>query len=83
MEMPFMSFREMDLGMLNAMVGRISFTGERGYEIWVQPDYLITLYDMLTEAGAEFGLRHFGGRALNSLRLEKSFGGFLAEFKPD
>ena len=81
--MPFMSFREMNLGMLIAMVGRVSFTGERGYEIWVRPDYLITLYDMLVSAGAEFGLKHFGGRALNSLRLEKSFGGFRAEFTPD
>ncbi|MBO6561780.1 MAG: FAD-dependent oxidoreductase [Nisaea sp.] len=81
--MPFMCFREMNIGLLHAMVGRLSFTGERGYEIWVRPDYLISLYDLLVEAGAEFGLRHFGGRALNSLRLEKSFGGFLREFTPD
>ena len=66
-----------------ALVGRISFTGEQGYEIWVEPDYLRALYMSLTEAGAEFGLRHFGARALDSLRHEKGFGGWTREFTPD
>jgi dimethylglycine dehydrogenase len=41
------------------------------------------LYEALLAAGADLGLRHFGGRALNSLRLEKSFGSWTREFTPD
>ncbi|WP_299625933.1 FAD-dependent oxidoreductase [Pelagibius sp.] len=79
---PFMAFRRMDLGMVPAWVGRISFTGDLGYEIWVSPDYMLRLYDQLTEAGADLGLRPFGLRALNALRLEKGFGTWAREYRP-
>ena len=36
---PFLSFRRMEVGMVPAYVGRISFTGDLGYEIWVTTDY--------------------------------------------
>jgi dimethylglycine dehydrogenase len=78
----FMDFRRMDLGLVPAMVGRISFTGDLGFEIWVAHEYLLTLYRMLREAGAEHGLALFGGRALNSLRLEKGFGTWAREYRP-
>ncbi|MBI3710584.1 MAG: GcvT family protein, partial [Proteobacteria bacterium] len=79
---PFLSFREMSLGVVPSKVGRISFTGDLGYEIWARADYQLALYDALLQAGADLGLRHFGGRALNSLRLEKSFGNWAREFRP-
>src|SRR5688500_17237965 len=41
--MPFMSFREMDLGLVPVKVGRLTFTGDLGYEIWCRCDYLLTL----------------------------------------
>ena len=79
---PFLSFRTMDLSMVQAMVGRVTFTGDLGYEVWVSMDNQRTLYDLLIEAGRDLGLRHFGARALNSLRLEKSFGTWAREFRP-
>lgn len=79
---PFMSFRQVDVGMVPALVGRVSFTGELGYEIWVAPEYQRALLDVLTQAGRKHGLRHFGGRALQSLRLEKSFGTWAREYRP-
>jgi dimethylglycine dehydrogenase len=79
---PFMSFRRLDVGMIPAYVGRISFTGELGYEFWVTSDYQRALYDLLKNAGREFGIRSFGGRALNSLRIEKSFGTWAREYRP-
>ena len=79
---PFMSFRRMNVGMVPAYVGRVSFTGELGYEIWVTTDYQRALYDLLTKAGRDHGLKHFGGRALNSLRVEKSFGTWAREYRP-
>jgi dimethylglycine dehydrogenase len=77
-----MSFRQIDVGMLPALIGRVSFTGELGYEIWVTSDYQRALFDLLTRAGATLGLRHFGGRALNAMRLEKSFGTWAREYRP-
>ena len=79
---PFMSFRRMDVGMVPALVGRVSFTGDLGYEIWVTTDYQRALYDLLKGAGRADGLRLIGGRALNSLRLEKSFGTWAREYRP-
>jgi len=79
---PFLSFARMDVGLVPALVGRVSFTGELGYELWVAPEYLRALYDLLHEAGESRGLRNFGGRALNALRLEKSFGNWAREFRP-
>ena len=79
---PFMSYRKMDLGMIPAHVGRISFTGDLGYEFWVSPDYHLALYTLLLEHGAQYGIRHVGMRALNSMRLEKSFGTWAREYRP-
>ena len=80
--LPFLSFRELEVAMLPARVGRISFTGELGYEIWVPADCQLALYEALVSAGADLGLAHFGARALNSLRLEKSFGNWAREYRP-
>jgi dimethylglycine dehydrogenase len=79
---PFMSFRQMDIGMIPALVGRMSFTGDLGYEIWVTSEYQRALYDLITAAGRPHGLKLFGGRALNSMRIEKSFGTWAREFRP-
>ncbi|MDQ3345516.1 MAG: FAD-dependent oxidoreductase, partial [Chloroflexota bacterium] len=80
--MRFMDFRPMDVGMIPARVGRLSYTGELGYELWVAPEYQRALFDLLHDAGAEFGLRLFGFRALMSLRLEKGFGTWFREYRP-
>ena len=79
----FFDVREMTIGMVPATVIRASYTGDLGYEIWVTPDYQVTLYEQLVEAGSDLGLRHFGSRALMSLRLEKGYGAFLREFRSD
>jgi dimethylglycine dehydrogenase len=79
---PFLSFRALDVGMIPAFVGRITFTGDLGYEIWVTTEYQRALYDLLAGAGSEHGLKLFGGRALNTMRIEKSFGTWAREYRP-
>jgi len=79
---PFMTFKKVDVGMVPALVGRVSFSGDLGYEIWVTSDYQRALYDLLLAAGKPFGIRPVGARALGSLRLEKSFGTWAREFRP-
>jgi dimethylglycine dehydrogenase len=80
--MPFMSFREIELGFVPVKIGRLTFTGDLGYEIWCRSDYLLALHGMLSRAGESFGLKPFGGRALMSLRLEKNWGTWAREYRP-
>ena len=79
----FFDVTETAVGYAPAIVTRAGFTGELGYEIWTTPDYFASLYDDLREAGQGSGLVLFGGRALSSLRLEKNYGSFNKDFRPD
>jgi len=80
---PFLSVRELEVGLTPALVARISYTGDLGYEITVAAAHQVALYQALVAAGRELGLRPFGMRAMMSLRLEKSFGAWLREYRPD
>lgn len=78
----FMDYREMAVGGAPAIVNRISYTGDLGYEIWMQPAYQRLVYKGIKEAGAEFGIVDFGMRALLSMRLEKNFPTWFRELRP-
>jgi len=75
--------RQTSVGFAPAILARAGFTGELGYEIWTTPDYFATLFDDVWNAGEDLGLKLFGGRALSSLRLEKAYGSFNKDFRPD
>ncbi len=79
-ELPFMGCGDFDIGLLRCRVGRLSVAGELGYEIHCRMGDHIELRRLLLEAGAEQGIREYGFNALLSLRLEKSFGIWSAEF---
>ncbi|WP_306152451.1 FAD-dependent oxidoreductase [Roseovarius sp. MMSF_3281] len=79
-ELPFMGCGTFDFGLIRAKVGRLSVSGESGYEIHCSALEHIVLRKMLLEAGGRLGLREVGFNALLSLRLEKSFGIWSAEF---
>ena len=78
--LPFMTCVNLDVGSSRARVGRISVTGELGFEINVPAAEHRPLYRALLEAGRDFGLTQIGFNALNSLRLEKSYGVWSREF---
>jgi dimethylglycine dehydrogenase len=80
--LPFMGIVEIDLGMAPVILGRVSYTGDLGFELWMKPEYQRYLFDLILEAGAEFGITLFGLRALNALRVEKSFGSWSREYRP-
>ncbi len=79
----FLSVRQIEVGLVPAIVCRITYTGDLGYEIYVAARHQVALYEALSEAGRDLGLRPFGMRAMLSLRLEKSFGSWMREFKLD
>lgn len=80
---PFMTAREMEVGINDAYVQRVTYTGDLGYEIYVPASRQRALFETLMAAGEDLGIQPFGMRAMMSLRLEKSFGSWLREFKPD
>ena len=78
----FMDFREMDIAGAPCMVNRITYTGDLGYEIWMEPAYERRVYDGIKEAGAKYNIVDFGMRALLSMRLEKNFPTWFRELRP-
>ncbi|MDP3984098.1 MAG: FAD-dependent oxidoreductase [Acidimicrobiia bacterium] len=81
--MHFMTCRHLDVGLIHARVGRISVTGELGYEIHCLASEHVALRRLLVEAGEEFGAIEYGYNALMSMRIEKSFGIWSAEFRQE
>ncbi|MGZ4110713.1 MAG: GcvT family protein, partial [Actinomycetota bacterium] len=79
----FLAIRTMDVGSASAVVGRISLTGELGYEIVVPATRHRTLLNELREVGDGRGLRLFGDRAVDSLRIEKGYGIWSAEYRQE
>jgi len=79
----FRDIRKTFVAGVPAILTRLSFSGELGYEIYVQPEYQLRLYEAILEAGDDLGLQHYGARALMSMRLEKIWGVWTLDFRPD
>jgi glycine cleavage system T protein (aminomethyltransferase) len=58
---------------LAMMVSRTGFTGDLGYELWMQPTDAEAVWDALLEAGSTRAVRPVGSRALNIARIEAGF----------
>jgi len=54
-------------------VSRTGFTGDLGYELWINPDFSLQLWDALYAAGADYGIQPYGESATNMARLEAGF----------
>jgi dimethylglycine dehydrogenase len=78
-----MDVKRMTVGMANCIVQRVSYTADLGYEIYTDQMSVRHLWDTLSAAGRDLGLRPFGMRAMMSLRLDKWFGSWGREFSPD
>lgn len=70
---PFRAAREIDIGFARVLCVRITYVGELGYELYIPTDQATHVHDRLVAAGAPYGLRHAGLKALSSLRMEKGY----------
>jgi dimethylglycine dehydrogenase len=70
---PFLTMRNIIIGLCETRALRIGFVGELGWEIHCPIENVRPIYQALMEAGEEFGIANYGLRALNSLRLEKGY----------
>ncbi len=79
----FRDVRKTFVGGVPAILTRISFSGESGYEIYVAPEYQLKLFEEIEQAGTDLGLKWYGARALMSMRLEKGWGAWTLDYRPD
>ena len=70
---PWLTAKTIDIGVAHARALRVNFVGELGWELHHPIEMQTYIFDKLFEAGAEFDLKPFGIRAMDSLRLEKSY----------
>ena len=69
----WLTAKKVDVGYAPVNAMRVNFVGELGWELHHPIEYQNHIFDKLMEAGKDLGIRPFGIRAMNSLRLEKSY----------
>ena len=72
----WLSAREMNVAGIPARVLRVSYVGEKGFELHVDRAHAAELFRALEEAGKPSGIGHYGAYAANSMRLEKGYRGW-------
>ncbi len=79
----FMRSKRIQIAGADAIALRVSFTGDLGWEVYVDETDQLSLYDALLEAGADLGVTPVGSRSLLSLRVEKGYGSWGREYSPE
>ena len=64
------------------MVSRTGYTGDLGYEIWIDQSKAEALWDALFEAGRNFGIKAIGTIALEQARIEAGYLAAYVDFLP-
>lgn len=82
-DFPFMRAQRLTIGPVPALAQRVTFVGELGWELYAPAEYTLTLWDLLTEAGAPLGMRPGGYRAIDAMRLEKGYRVWGADLTTD
>ncbi|WP_444666295.1 GcvT family protein [Cereibacter changlensis] len=80
---PWLSYRNIELGMCPVRAIRVAYTGELGWELHHPIEMSAYLWDLLLKAGEKHGLKLVGARAQNWLRQEKSYRAFGNELGRD
>jgi dimethylglycine dehydrogenase len=70
---PWLTSRRLSIKAAGVIAMRVNFVGELGYELHHPIEMQNAIFDALMDAGAPFGIKPFGIRAMDSLRLEKSY----------
>ena len=68
-----MTGRTIQVGPAPVFAQRLSFAGELGWELYVEPRWAVQVWDRLAEAGREHGIEACGYRCLDGLRIEKGY----------
>ena len=80
---PWLTMRNIELGMVPVRAIRVAYTGELGWELHHPIEMQNHLFDLLEKAGKKYGMKLVGARAQNWLRQEKSYRAFGNELGRD
>jgi glycine cleavage system aminomethyltransferase T/glycine/D-amino acid oxidase-like deaminating enzyme len=80
--LPLRRARPIAIAGAKVLATRLSYAGELGWELTVEPGWAVAVWDTLLAGGAALGIEPVGYRALESLRLEKGYRYFGAELTP-
>ena len=70
---PYMTAQAVKIENVSLWAQRVSYVGELGWELYVQPEDALTVWDALMTAGKEHGIQPAGYKALDALRIEKGY----------
>ncbi len=70
---PWLSAQKIDVHLAPSIAARVNFVGELGWELHHPIEYQNHIFDALFKAGADLGIKPFGIRAMDAMRLEKSY----------
>ena len=70
---PWLTGKRLSIGLVECEALRVNFIGELGWELHVPIELMATLFDTIMRAGAKFGIKPFGVRAMMSMAVEKSY----------
>ena len=79
---PYLQTKPITINGAKVYAQRVSYAGELGWELYIPNNRATMVWDMLIEAGKEFGLEVGGYKVLDSLRLEKGYRYFTADITP-
>jgi glycine cleavage system aminomethyltransferase T/glycine/D-amino acid oxidase-like deaminating enzyme len=80
---PFGTSQEVDVGYATVRATRLTYVGELGWELYVPVEFAVAVFEAVSEAGADLGLRNAGYYAIDSLRCEKGYRAWGRELTPD
>jgi len=72
-DLSYFSFKQAKIGDIPALIARVGFSGELGYELYIYPEYAHELWDTVIELGKEYDVRPYGLGASHLLAVEKGY----------
>ena len=82
-EFPWLTYRDIEIGMCPVRALRVAYTGELGWELHHPIEMQNYLLDTILETGKKYNLKLVGARAQNWLRQEKSYRAFGSDLGRD
>ena len=79
----YMTSRDITVGDIPVRAARVTYVGELGWELYCSAEYGLALWTTVMRAGAPYGLRPCGYRAIESLRLEKGYRAWATDITPE
>ncbi|MDB4442823.1 aminomethyltransferase family protein, partial [bacterium] len=80
---PYMTARSIEIKNISVWAQRVSYVGELGWELYIQPGDAVAVMAALMDAGSEYGIQPAGYKALDALRIEKGYSYWSGDITPE